>query len=260
MGNQKPPYEKYKKWLRDNYKIRIDRRLLNNYDAVTRTIKKDFEKSDFWKDLINDLPVYEMEYRSQNGYELGVMNFQPEIQIKNFDSALNKSYRKNVKFNKKWPDAPSNGWIFPDKFPEQINDIIRTSLIVRYLDGIDFLVEKIRLLSEKHGLRFEKYQEARNDGYYSIHLYVEERYEIPPISGYKPGVIKAKTEIQVTTQLKDVIRNIIFESYKDRRMHQKTMGMDWAWDYESKEFSTNYLGHILHHLEGMIMDIRKKRR
>lgn len=32
----------------------------------------------------------------------------------------------------------------------------------------------------------------------------------------------------------------------------------WQWDYNSEEFSANYLGHILHYVEGMIMEVREK--
>ena len=32
----------------------------------------------------------------------------------------------------------------------------------------------------------------------------------------------------------------------------------WQWDYESDEFIPNYLGHRLHYVEGMIMDIRER--
>ena len=36
--------------------------------------------------------------------------------------------------------------------------------------------------------------------------------------------------------------------------------MKWQWDYKSDEFSANYLGHILHYVEGMIVEIREKQK
>ena len=34
----------------------------------------------------------------------------------------------------------------------------------------------------------------------------------------------------------------------------------WQWNYKSDEFAANYLGHILHYVEGMIIEIRDKKR
>jgi hypothetical protein len=45
--------------------------------------------------------------------------------------------------------------------------------------------------------------------------------------------------------------------YEDRRMRAGSSD-DWKWDHRSDEFATNYLGHILHYLEGMIVVTRDK--
>jgi hypothetical protein len=64
-------------------------------------------------------------------------------------------------------------------------------------------------------------------------------------------------EIQITTQLQEVIRRLLHEYYEEKRT-EKATDEKWQWNYRSEEFSTNYLGHILHYVEGMIMDIREK--
>lgn len=257
--NKKPSNKGYAKWLRDNHSVIINPGEKKYYESVSKKIRFDFEQSSFWKEFIENFNVYEMEYNSEtDGYDLGIINFKPELLIKDFDSVLLKSYRKNIKYNKKWPDSPENGWILPDKFYSKINDIIRTTLIVRYLDGIDFMISKIGELSDVYGIKFKKYHVARTEGYYAVHIYITDEYEVPERMGYKTNTIEVEIEIQITTQLKDVIRKILFDYYKDRRINIKELNMDWAWDYEGEEFSANYLGHILHYLEGMIMDLRKR--
>lgn len=67
-------------------------------------------------------------------------------------------------------------------------------------------------------------------------------------------------EIQITTQLQEVIRSLLHKYYEDRRKGVEAEGTKWQWDYKSDEFVANYLGHILHYVEGMIMDIREKQR
>ena len=36
--------------------------------------------------------------------------------------------------------------------------------------------------------------------------------------------------------------------------------MKWQWDYKSDEFTANYLGHILHYVEGRIVELRDKQK
>lgn len=48
--------------------------------------------------------------------------------------------------------------------------------------------------------------------------------------------------------------------YEERRKKVKLNEKDWIWDYKCDEFAANYLGHILHYVEGMIMEIREKQK
>jgi hypothetical protein len=70
--------------------------------------------------------------------------------------------------------------------------------------------------------------------------------------------IPVALEIQVTTQLQDVIGKLLHKYYEDRRMQASQPELKWQWNYESDEFLTNYLGHILHYAEGMIMEARTR--
>lgn len=70
-----------------------------------------------------------------------------------------------------------------------------------------------------------------------------------------------RLEIQVTTQIKEVIKNLLHTYCESRR----TTGVrprlsDIAWNYREEEFAATYLGHILHYVEGMIIEVRDRRR
>ncbi len=101
--------------------------------------------------------------------------------------------------------------------------------------------------------------EAREEGYYAAHLSTEYECEIPKES-WDTKRVRARIEMQVTTQLQEVIKNLLHKYYEERRVTAKASELKWQWDYKSEEFATNYLGHILHYVEGMIMDIRQKQR
>jgi hypothetical protein len=184
-----------------------------------------------------------------------VRDDRPVILIKPFSSFVEKTYRKNILLNKNWPNEPDEGWILPSNWFSRINDIVRTLIQVKYLDGVDFLINKITSRCENQNISCIHFLEAREEGYYAAHLYIKNQYEIPKMS-LGTDKVDINFEIQITTQLQDVIRKLLHTYYKEKRVNSKDK--KWQWDYKSDEFSANYLGHILHYLEGMIMEIRDK--
>lgn len=263
MKQNKPEnIEEYKKWFKDFLKIDIDNKTENHYNSVANKIKIDFEKSKVWIDIIHSIPERNIEYLSKTGYPLLINEFKPELVTKPFSSFFEKSFRKNVILNKKWnnnddPQPPSGGWITPDNWFERINDILRTYFVVKYLDGVDFLMGKIVNAFHNEKLKCHNYFEARDEGYYAVHIYVINQFEIPQIS-WNTENKNISIEIQITTQLQDVIRKLTHMHYENRRVCSDKTDKKWQWDYQSDEFTPNYLGHILHYLEGMIMEVRQR--
>jgi hypothetical protein len=87
---------------------------------------------------------------------------------------LLKTFRKNILDNKNWPDEPGNGWIVPDNWYTKVNDIIRTLIIVKYLDGVDFVQERIGSLCDRH-LTTQLQEVIRK----LLHKYYEDRRKEP---------------------------------------------------------------------------------
>lgn len=140
----------YKIWLKEQHNVEISDRTQTYYNSVTSKIKLDFQNSDFWSQLTENLKEYNDEYLLESGYHLLIPNFEPELITKSFDSFLLKTFRKNILENKYWPKPPKNDWMLPTNWHSRINDSIRTLMVVKYLDGVDFLINKIKLLCEKN--------------------------------------------------------------------------------------------------------------
>lgn len=252
--------EEYKKWLKSELDIIIEPRTINYYNLTTKSLKLKMEESEFWKDFTTSLSQFNQEFTVKTDYQLLIPELKLDIYTKPFDSLFLKTYRKNVLNNSNWPNQPEGGWIIKDNWFEKINDIIRTSVFVKYLDGVEFLGNKLQKYSEKHKLDFNIDFEAREEGYYAAHANVKKEFEVEDI---KWDTIKFKVnfEIQITTQLQDVIKKLLHKYYeKNRKKIDKDKNLKWQWDYKSDEFSSNYLGHILHYVEGMIMEIRYKQK
>lgn len=260
MNLKKPQnIDEYKKWLSAKHEVEVTSRTKTYYESVMNRVKINLEESDLWIQLIENLRDYEGEYLLKSGYPLLIPRFEPELNIKPFDSFLLKTFRKNILQNKNWPDEPERGWILPNNWYTKINDLIRTLFVVKYLDGVEFLIDKIKSLCEHYDRECEIFLEAREEGYYAGHLYTKQKFEIPGVT-WDTEKIDVTIEIQITTQLQEAIRKLLHKYYDDRRKRMKEESVKWQWNYKGDEFVANYLGHILHYVEGMIVEIRERQK
>lgn len=260
MNIKKPEdMEQYIEWLYTEHNLEISKRTETYYNSVTKEIKSQFDKSDFWIQLTENMREYDAEYLTEHGYDLlmPAHPHQPELLVKPYDSFLHKTHRKNVLENKNFPNEPESGWLLQENWFSEINDIIRTLIGVKYLDGVEFMITKVSSLCNELGERLEVQYEAKEEGYYAVHLYVTHNFEIPAIS-WDTERVDIAIEIQLTTQLQEIIHTLIRKYYEKRRKFIVKKDFKWQWDYKGEEFKPNYLGHILHYVEGMIMEVRDK--
>jgi len=249
----------YKKWLANEHKIENLDEHANHYDSVAHKILRDFSDSNYWKNILKEFENINDKYLLKTGHHLFLPEITPKLTIKKFDDFLLKTFRKNVINNDNWPSECIDGWILPQNWFVRIKDIVRTDFVVKYLDGVEFLINEITSLSEAEGLQVDISLEAREEGYYAAHVDVKNEFEIPTLI-HKTEKINTSIEIQITTQLQEVIKKLLHKHYRERRKKIKEPDIMWQWDYKSTKFSTNYLGHILHYIEGLIVDVREKQR
>ncbi len=258
MVQAKPESVKdYTKWLREELDIELTERTKNYYESVSDRILASFGESPLWYDVLSNLTSHNQTYYLDTGYYLFINPDSPELVTKPYESFIHKTFRKNVIYNAEWPAPPKDGWIVPNNWFERINDIVRTCVVVKYLDGVSYFVGRLGSACRNQDVDFRVDYEAKEEGYYAAHFYVDFRCEIPG-ENWDTTLIDACIEIQITTQLQEVIRKLLHKYYESRRGVSDTTGVMWQWDYASDEFSANYLGHILHYVEGMIMDVRKR--
>ncbi len=250
--------EAYKIWLQKYHGEDVEK-IRKWFELVSKDIKDKFENSSFWTELLEKNRTYSYDYKKDTGCDLLISSSNPTVSTKDFDSLLDKSLRLNILNNKNWPEPPDDGWFLPNNWFSRIGDIIRTRIIVKYLDGVEFLIPRIETLARENKIVFEnpifKSDEA---GYYAVHLYVCDTFEVYGID-FDTEKMKIKIEIQLTTQLQEIILKLLHKYYEARRKKTKNNEeIPWQWNYKNNEFATNYLGHILHYIEGMIVDIRQK--
>jgi ppGpp synthetase/RelA/SpoT-type nucleotidyltranferase len=250
--------EKYCKWAADHLKVDCGPRLETFYNAVVTKMRHDFNRSVFWQSLKAKDSEFAQEYLVSTGYPLfGVANVPEKILVKPFTSFLEKTYRRNVVQNSLWPIEPKGGWLSPNNCFDRVNDLLRTTYVVKYLDGVDFLFDKFSVLAKGMSLPVRTDYEARDEGYYAGHFNIQMDFAIPGVD-WDVRSVSVQVEIQITTQLQEVIRRLLHQHYEKRRVSNLVPAKKWQWDYRSNDFSANYLGHVLHYIEGTILEVRDK--
>ena len=239
-------------------------KLKRYYENVANTMKKTFEESAFLKKLNKNLPIYNENYLMARGYPLVSKAERLAIQIKPFDSMIRKCYRKDIIENPRWAVEAFDweaqyDWINPKYCFEKFSDILRTRISVRYLDGVIFVAEELRSLADSLDLPHRIAYKAEEEGYYAIHFDLTYPFEIPTLM-FQTYDIKSTIEFQINTEIQDLILDLAHKYYEERRMRLKETDEKWQWDYECDEFLPNYLGHIIHYIEGMIMEVRERKR
>jgi len=232
------------------------------YDRVVYPMKETFKESDFMKELNKNLKTYNEEYLMSKECLL-LSRIEPiKIDIKPFDSMICKCYRKDVINNARWSEADFDleaeyDWTNPMYCFETFTDILRTRISVRYLDGATFVAEKLKSLADDLGLPHKIEPKASEEGYYAIHFDLTYSFDIPSIT-FDPKEIQSSIEFQINTEIQNIVEDLAHKYYEQARMRLKKMDEIWQWNYECEEFLPNYLGHIIHYIEGMIMEVRER--
>lgn len=120
-------------------------------------------------------------------------------------------------------------------------------------------MNELDAIAKENFLDFDFSFEAKEERYYAAHSGVINQFSIPNMN-FEPSDKKINIEIQVTTQIQEIIKTLLHKHYEEKRRYEQPKDYKWQWDHKSPEFIPNYLGHIVHYVEGMIIEIRDKQK
>jgi hypothetical protein len=255
---EKPDFGRYAAWLEANW--RGDNRELRpgRFMHQQADLRRAFESSPYWAAVNNKLPSWAEEYSEKTGHRLFSGGTVPLLVLhqKPWDSFLNKTWRVNVRNNPNWPAPPVGGWVFPDTWFEQFWDAVRARFAVRYLDGVAFLSNHLyqEAVRVSAGVRVET--KAKETGYYAVHIVLSQNFAVQALDYGDPEPRRSEIEIQVTTELQEVVGELTHIHFERDRTSMDADVSGWQWEYARPEFSPYYLGHVLHWIEGVVMNLR----
>lgn len=252
----RPDYAEYPAWMRDTLNIDIEApQIKSTYEMMSLAALSTVEEHPFTINISTYLKSIADQYEKKTKTELllGDPNFQ--LERKSFQSVVNKSYRYNISWNRRWPEAPEKGWCVPPVWFCDFDDIVRTTIICKYADGCQFIVKQLCEIATNIGLSAEFKSLENDEGYYAYHLYIS--FPADWLSDHAQGRGNSiTTEIQVATQVQDLLRGLSHEIYEARRLRYSPDKKQWKWNFQSKEFMSGYIGHSLHFLEGLLIQLR----
>ncbi len=245
--------DEYNDWLAAKYNYDLSKAQIE-YKTFSSTLLTTFNQSPFWQKISSKLNEFHDEYNIKTKYDLFTKLDKPDLLVKTFDSFINKTYRQ--RFVKK--NIHENDDAFkPENWYSAIDDIVRTLFVVKYLDGVDHFIEILKSVCVELGLIYRVEMKCNDNGYYAAHFYASTPVSYIALGG-NLKVISQDVEIQVTTQLQEVLRQFSHTIYEEMRMNSQRPEVPWQWRYKDDEFFANYLGHMLHNIEGLIMEVRRR--
>lgn len=245
-------------WAKDALRVSFDDpRIKSVYETNMNNIFNRVSEHQFFVGFSNISKAWQKQYEDKTKTELFMDNEEPTLLIKSFKSTIEKTYRMNVLWNENFPESPVQGWIEQNAIYSQVNDLVRGSLVCRFIDGPAFVANSIEDYARSLGLNSRQYTQERDDGYYAYHVYVKFPVSIFNL-GWEKSDVFVEIEIQITTQLQEVLRSLTHKFYESQRLIESSDGGKWKWDFSSSKFKVGYLSHTLHLLESVILESRDR--
>lgn len=233
----------------------VDPRAKRIYEVNLRSCFNKVSEHDFFIGLQSQLEQWEREYQSLTNTGLLMASSPPELLLKPFESAVDKSFRVNILWNEKFPEPPRRGWATTANLHHYFNDLIRCSVTCRFIDGPDYVTRCLLAYAKELALERRRYSQERDEGYYAYHYYVSFPVRLLD-TDWEEYDAEIEVEIQVTTQLQDVLRSLTHSFYRQDRVASDQDSSRWKWEFKSNRFRVGYLSHALHLLESVIVESR----
>lgn len=261
-GTQPCSVEEFQVWSRDSTCGKIDQNLASWYENTQNNLFTKVRDTPPFAQLDQILNEAAKRYSSSMNANLFGVGRSADREIdwhrKPYTSFVDKLYRLNIVDNERYPLPPNGKWIRPENSLKlgYVDDIVRTTLVVAYADGPEFLAGIIKEQASLHGLESIVKDHSKPKGYYAYHVYIGLPVHVAQSGpGFVFSEMPVPVEIQITTELQAALREVTHRLYKQERLDGGP-GDRWKEDFQSGRFRAAYMAHSLRFIEAMIVDLR----
>lgn len=232
-------------------------KVLRIYETNVNNILTSVTQHPFFIGFSAEAAQWQDEYHRKTNSNLFMDSSEPHLCVKPFQSVVDKTFRINILWNKAFPKAPRRGWVNLQNVYAQLNDLVRGSLVCRFIDGPERVARHIVEYASRLDLASRSYSQERDDGYYAFHVYVTFPVSVFD-ANWNEAAVSVEVEIQITTQLQEVLRSLTHHLYESQRLDVAEPSGKWKWEFTSSRFKIGYLSHALHLLESVIVESRDR--
>ena len=249
-----PSYSEYLYLINSILEVDLSGKIKTYFEQNLIVADNQVQAHPFFVSIEDFLQQCDKDYFKEYSADLRMSQQAITLLKKPYESLVSKTYRHNIVENLNLPEEPPDGWLFPEESFQRVNDLIRTTIVCKYVDGPRFLAKKIDDYAKSLSLDCSYYSQQKDEGYYAYHFYVEIPIQIATLK-YDPYDTKLSVEIQLTTQLQEVLYKITHQHYERNRHIRKNDPSSWKWEVSSSRFKSGYLSHTLHLLEAIILGV-----
>ena len=240
-------------WLRRLTALRPEVRLPGFWATLAANCEQwagELSVGPFWTEAKRKLDQWRTEYRGSSGADLlsqpGLPPFvgKPEASIRDklFHRCKQSMDYLEKAMSTEGPPVP------------RIGDLVRTRIACRYIDGVEFLANKLTALAKEQGLPAERHREGRIEGYYAQHITVPQDVIYRLAGG--SDLTKVMCEVQIASEMATRMWDAAHPLYESvRRIGADPE--DWQWKPDDPRFISNQLGHMIHLADGLLVQLRQ---
>lgn len=104
--------DQYLDWAKANIGSDFsDQKAKSIYDVNLQSFFNTFAQHLFFAGLPRRLEEWRDEYQNEKNSRLFMEQTPPELLLKPYDSAVEKSFRVNILWNDNYPEPPKHGWV-----------------------------------------------------------------------------------------------------------------------------------------------------
>lgn len=203
----------------------------------------------FWTVTKDKLAQWRTEYKFRIGADL-----LPRPDLPNFESKAEDAIQDKLIRLCKLNEADLSNVIAADGPPiPKLNDLVRTRIACRYIDGVEFLGKKLLELGAETNCSVKLSREGRIEGYFAQHITLGQSV-ILRLAGHEQ-MATISCEIQLASELATRVWHASHSLYEDARSRGRTPE-DWQWKPTDPQFIANQLGHMIHLADGLLVQLR----
>ncbi len=210
---------------------------------------RELDAGPFWVEAAKRLDQWRTEYKQQTTADLLAQTGMPSFVAKSADSTKAKVLRKCRADTK----APEELYSTTGAAVPAIDDLVRTRVVCRYIDGVEFLASKMEVLAKEMNLSPKRDREGRLEGYFAQHLTIDA--DVYYRLGGASQPTRIRFEVQLASELATTMWNSSHPFYKFAQESSKP-AESWQWNPKDPQFIANQLGHVIHLADGLIVQLR----